>query len=525
MLKHLDWLEEITKVILVDVNVSLEDYIDSMSTPGVPLDFIAIVVISRLYHIHVAVFTNSGIWSTSRSRPYKDALFGLVFNGGFAFTETVTCGKGAQYRAWLDAKGSDGTLPSHARKCFPHEMKLEAKVESVSEALRLVNNAVLCDHRNTGDCQDCDSLDSEHLKGFIGDQANIDRAIKSATADFLNKVKRENQDKESTMEYSEDDIPEDSQHEPGCDSDENNNNATPPSDIKIERRSSDDHDLMCHEKLNVSISLEKDPKIEQLWHSAQSTINVAQQAFGFDSAPQSASTSTAASGDRSEHEFLLQCPVCFKKETTQKACLSHISTVHPDYKFMCSVCSKLFSTYNTKYRHEKEHSQEHVCGDCGKGFPFKSELNRHAGVHASVLPYPCDKCEKRFAQAKSLKRHKVIHTDFCQRCTKCDKTFNTPDRYYTHFRGEHGRGYDTKCGINYKWPAQRARHHESCDKCLAIIAEEERAKKRRFSSVQKKDVETAKQDGDSSEDDNIADTKRHIQFKLENIARMKSEMP
>ena len=46
MLKHLDWVEKLGRVVLSEVNVSIEDYIDTMSTPGVPLDFTAIVILA-----------------------------------------------------------------------------------------------------------------------------------------------------------------------------------------------------------------------------------------------------------------------------------------------------------------------------------------------------------------------------------------------------------------------------------------------------------------------------------------------
>ena len=79
-MKHLDWLEKLPKVVLAEVNMSIEDYINTMSTLGVPLDFIGIVVLAQIYHMHVAIYTTSGIWSTSSSHPYKDARFGIVFN-------------------------------------------------------------------------------------------------------------------------------------------------------------------------------------------------------------------------------------------------------------------------------------------------------------------------------------------------------------------------------------------------------------------------------------------------------------
>ena len=43
MLQHLNWLEQISEVVLREVNVSLEDYIDTITMPGVPLDFVALL--------------------------------------------------------------------------------------------------------------------------------------------------------------------------------------------------------------------------------------------------------------------------------------------------------------------------------------------------------------------------------------------------------------------------------------------------------------------------------------------------
>ena len=66
MLQHLNWLEQISDVVLREVNVSLEDYIDTITMPGVLLDFVALLFLCRIYHIHVTVFTSRGVWSTSR---------------------------------------------------------------------------------------------------------------------------------------------------------------------------------------------------------------------------------------------------------------------------------------------------------------------------------------------------------------------------------------------------------------------------------------------------------------------------
>ena len=166
----------------------------------------------------------------------------------------------------------------------------------------------------------------------------------------------------------------------------------------------DDHDLLCHEKLNTSLSSNQDntadSKINMLWHAAQSTLTDTKKALGFETIP-TATASTLTVPPPVQHDILLQCPICLKTETTQKACIYHILSQHPDYRFMCSTCSKQFSTFYAKYRHKKEHSEPaHICTECGKAYPFNSELERHMGVHTQILPFGCDLCDKRFAQKK-----------------------------------------------------------------------------------------------------------------------------
>ena len=45
MLQRLAWVERLTRVVLKDANVSVEDYIDSMQTPGTLLNFCALMIL------------------------------------------------------------------------------------------------------------------------------------------------------------------------------------------------------------------------------------------------------------------------------------------------------------------------------------------------------------------------------------------------------------------------------------------------------------------------------------------------
>ena len=167
----------------------------------------------------------------------------------------------------------------------------------------------------------------------------------------------------------------------------------------------------------------------------------------------------------------IACPVCNQISPSQKALIFHVQTCHPNYRYPCGYCPRTFASYNTRYKHVKEHSQPQLnCPVCNKGFHFQSELQRHTPVHSTVLPFPCTLCDKRFASSKSLTRHSVIHSNLLFQCSLCEKAYPTPDRWYAHFRGAHGKGYDAPCGDHFNWPGARARHQEHCKICQVEIA-------------------------------------------------------
>ena len=178
--------------------------------------------------------------------------------------------------------------------------------------------------------------------------------------------------------------------------------------------------------------------------------------------------------------------------------------------------------------HECSHADlVHYCGECGKGFTFKSELKKHVPVHSDVLPYACGQCPKRFCQKKSLKWHEMIHDNSTYPCEHCDKVCETPDRLYTHVRGMHGKGYNAKCGKHYSWPASRGRHQEKCDKCSAIIALEYAAKHKTppiDDTTPSPSKKLKRESDDEDEEQSIQDLKQHINFKIENILQMKKDL-
>ena len=341
------------------------------------------------------------------------------------------------------------------------------KLGTVQDALAIVNNKVFCRHGQIveNDCNQCPTgtaEEREHVKTEPKTEQEMDS---DSDTDI------------SCMFYFKEDGTEQTQDDKAKVHQTLHNNVS--TDAYSEQSSKEN--LLCTEVLPPAFEADSDQKIDTLWQTAQATISNAQEAFGFERSTSVNSTTLdneEQTYHENKHEPLIQCPVCSKTETTQKACLSHIKEQHPDFKFMCSSCSKQFSTYSAKYRHEQDHKPpSHFCLDCRKGFWYNSELECHAGVHKEILPYPCTQCNKRFAQKKSLACHEMVHKEFSKTCPACECVFDTPDHFYNHYRGAHGKGYKTHCGKIYQWPGGRARYHESCTKCCA---EKDSAEQRKY---------------------------------------------
>ena len=97
MLLHIEWITSLTSTVRKYTQVPVEDYIDSITTPGVPLDFVRLTVLCRIFHIHVGVFFNNGCWCTSCEKDLSKARFRIVFHGNLTFTETVCKGWSEKY--------------------------------------------------------------------------------------------------------------------------------------------------------------------------------------------------------------------------------------------------------------------------------------------------------------------------------------------------------------------------------------------------------------------------------------------
>ena len=88
--KHLDWIKTVRSKILNAKHICVEDYTNDITSGLVPFNELAILVVSRMYHIHVGVVLKDCVWYTSSTEKPEEYLFYLLYHGGVHYLDSCT---------------------------------------------------------------------------------------------------------------------------------------------------------------------------------------------------------------------------------------------------------------------------------------------------------------------------------------------------------------------------------------------------------------------------------------------------
>ena len=69
------WIKGVGKKILSAKEIHVEDYANDITSELVPLDELGILIVCKMYHIHVGVVLNDCVWYTSLTEEPDECLF------------------------------------------------------------------------------------------------------------------------------------------------------------------------------------------------------------------------------------------------------------------------------------------------------------------------------------------------------------------------------------------------------------------------------------------------------------------
>ena len=382
MLCRPDWLEQVSAEVLKARNISVEDYVDSVTTPGIAIDLLAVFLLARQYRIHFGVFMHSKLWLSCKEDSPEKCHFFLVCRGETSFAETCKIGEADLYLDSLIKETASGHMPSHAD---------ESKLGTVSQ-------------------------DEEDTELEVQEVLNLSIKPKVPKSEFKKET-----DKISAVSVSI--VPKKEGHRY-------------KKALKL---------LLKAKKENVSraVKLEKAQMISQ--YIASNVFNPAQVAARAVERNRSwiqVECCLCQKHCRSKREYIrhrqedhpgvkFKCQYCDKEYASMNGVYKHEKTHQAS--LYCGICARIFPFQHQLTKHLATHDEtlQVSCPTCAKMFASKKTMERHAQGHLN-LEFPCSTCGKVFNTKEKTQRHwRGAHgegyTTLCQK-----ETYQWPGKRQRH---------------------------------------------------------------------------------------------
>ncbi|XP_061128812.1 uncharacterized protein LOC133150348 [Syngnathus typhle] len=120
---------------------------------------------------------------------------------------------------------------------------------------------------------------------------------------------------------------------------------------------------------------------------------------------------------KSDIEMRTPSPLLKFEKSSPVVLLKHI--VAPSGVYLCELCNENFSTVTQLVRHKLEHE--------GQRSPHSGDVQEEMPTKVLAEPdepaFPCNICDRTFADRQLLKRHKLLHMRDVRKCQTCGVLF------------------------------------------------------------------------------------------------------
>lgn len=178
--------------------------------------------------------------------------------------------------------------------------------------------------------------------------------------------------------------------------------------------------------------------------------------------------STASTLKKKYKRKAMTCWICQKKLYGNFALTRHIQAHTGEKSYPCDHCDKYFANEQDQQSHLKYLNLERrfKCEQCGKAFKTQSAFNIHLTRHGSEKPFKCPHCPKSYKFDIKLREHVRVHTgEKPYECRHCDEAFALQRQRAQHELVKHNVGskeYKCKhCPETFKTPSLRWIHAKS----------------------------------------------------------------
>ncbi|XP_021693927.1 zinc finger protein 665 isoform X4 [Aedes aegypti] len=159
-------------------------------------------------------------------------------------------------------------------------------------------------------------------------------------------------------------------------------------------------------------------------------------------------TSQHGQKKHNDKQFVLKYQMANHK-TTHNRNEEKLLEVKAGESFKCDICQRTFRSrlHLVQHKTQRHGAKKHACSKCGKGFVFRSQMQKHLATHkhrkerkagksiTRDLPFKCDICHNSYKHVRSLRFHlKYSHGTKRHECHICGLKFFWRSRLLRHMK-------------------------------------------------------------------------------------------